>query len=254
MFRLSWCSVLICAVTLLLIPATARAAIILEAELDGTAVNNNIGSAQLIPGAAFTQPVPSTVFDPPGYPTATVLGAGGDNDVDFFAFAATGPKVYFDIDNDPSTFDTILSLFDSTGTLLAYGDDSFPADPGSALETDSFLGVYDLPGPGTYFIAVSQFDNYATATFTATSVTSLVRPDGVIDPSNNLAVEGVTIGDASFVRDGAQIGPDYTLHISLQEGPFAVVPEPASVVIWTLGGAGFGAVGYWRKRRKNRKA
>jgi hypothetical protein len=31
---------------------------------------------------------------------------------------------YFDIDNDPFTFDSIVSLFDSVGTLIGLDDDS----------------------------------------------------------------------------------------------------------------------------------
>jgi len=233
-------------------PMASRAAIVLELEIDGTAINNSLGTAQFLPGLAFTQPVPGTVFDPPGYPTASILGAGDGDDVDFFSFTSPGAaKVYFDVDNDPTSFDTILSLFDSTGTLLAYDDDSVPADPGSQLDTDSFLGVYDLPGAGTYFIALSHFDNFANATFSATSITSLVRPDGVTDPVRNLAVSGVTIGDSSFNQNGVQVGVDYTLHISLQEA-VSVVPEPASMVIWALGVAGFGAARSLRKWRRQK--
>jgi len=48
-----------------------------ELEADGTATNNSTASAETVPAAAFTTPVPGNVFDPPGYPTASVQARGG---------------------------------------------------------------------------------------------------------------------------------------------------------------------------------
>ncbi|HTK91327.1 MAG TPA: hypothetical protein VL948_13855 [Verrucomicrobiae bacterium] len=63
---------------------SAEAAPVTELEADGTAVNNSAATAQTIPTSAFTLPVPSTVFDPPGFPTATLFGRGGGSDVDLY--------------------------------------------------------------------------------------------------------------------------------------------------------------------------
>jgi hypothetical protein len=215
---------LVLAIAVSLWAAPAVASPILEVEL-----NNTLVAAQLIPGAAFTLPVPATVFNSPGYATATVTGAGGGNDVDFYSFVATGGSVYFDIDNDPFGFDTILSLFDSAGTLIAYDDDSFPADPGSISALDSFLGLLTLPGPGTYYIAVTQFANFANSRSTGV-LTALVRPDG--GPGGS-SVSGATPGDSSFGANDAIGSVPYTLHISVQNpaGAAVPVPDPATLVL-----------------------
>ena len=97
---------------------TVIGATVTETETDGAAVNNSITTAQSIPNSAFTTPVPGSVFNPPGYSTATVQGSGGFNDVDFFRFFSFGGQVYFDMDNGAPVFDPMLALFDSTGTLL----------------------------------------------------------------------------------------------------------------------------------------
>ena len=234
--------------------APAVAGPVAELEGPGTATNNTIGTAQAIPAADFTLPPPPTVFNPPGFPTATVTGLLGSPDalspdVDFFSFDGSG-RVYFDIDNDPFTFDTMLSLFNSAGTLIGFGDDSCPADPGSTTVTDlcpdSFLGVFTLPAPGLYFIAVTQFDNEPTALNSAASFRDLTRPDGVVDPpGRNVEVIGAPLGLSTFALSGEQpvdaLG--YTLHISL-EGRTAAVPAPATLVL--LGAALVGLA--WRAR------
>jgi len=208
--------------------------------------NNSLATAQLIPITAFTLPVPATVFNPPGFATATVNGLGSATDVDFYSFTGSG-MVYFDVDNDPFTLDTILSLFNSAGTLLAVGDDSFPEDLGSAFGFDAFLGVFDLPAPGTYFIAVSQFDNFATV-YDQQSQPNLLRPDGA---DGGVAIVGAPPGDSSFIRNdggGNDTASPYTLHISL-ENPDASVPEPLTILLFGLGLAAIAA----RSRRMLRK-
>jgi PEP-CTERM motif len=92
-----------------------------------------LATAEAIPGAVLTLPVPATVFNPPGYATATINSVGGGSDVDFSSFFANGGEVYFDIDNLPFTFDTILSLFNSAGT---FGDSSL-VPTGGTNPTDS---------------------------------------------------------------------------------------------------------------------
>jgi len=220
----------------------ALAAPVVEAEADGTAVNNTLGTAQAIPSSAFTTPVPATVFNPPGFPTATISGAGGETDVDFYSFTATGGSLLLDIDNAPFTFDTIVSLFNSAGTLIALDDDADPADPGSADSRDSFVGTFTLPGPGTYYVAVSQFANFPTG-FDCGGV-PLTRPDGEF---GGLSLTGCAVGDATFPNSGLQEGADYTLHISLSASA-AAVPMPATLALLVSAGAGLGAVRAWRRR------
>lgn len=202
-------------------------AIINETETNGTATNNTIATAQAIASSAFTLPVGSTVFNPPGYATATILGQNGSNDVDFFSFVSPGGQVYFDIDNTPATFDPIIALFNSGGTLLAWSDDS-PADPGSASTLDSFLGVFTLPTAGTYYLAVSQNANFPTTALTGNE-TALVRPDGAF---GGFAVSGV-LANATFDFSGPQPGgAAYTLNASVQTE--SGIPEPSSMLLMSV--------------------
>jgi hypothetical protein len=224
---------IVSATVVLALSGVAHGAIQLESELDGTTSNNTLGSAEAIPGANFTLPVPATVFNPPGWATATIVGtgataAGAESDVDFYSFTSPGGKAIFDIDNDTLTFDTMLSLFDSGGTLIGWNDDSF-SDPGSPDRFDSFLGEINLSS-GQYFIAVSGFPNFPSA---LTGGSPLVRPDG---GDGGIAIAGATPGDSSFPESGPDGPSAYTLHISLEnvDGGTGGVPEPMSLTVWVM--------------------
>jgi hypothetical protein len=229
---------LLAAAALAVLATSASAAPITEIE-----GNNTIATAQSIPGSAFTLPVPATVFNPPGYATATVSGTGGGGDVDIYAFTATGGEVFFDIDDNPFTFDTLLSFFDSTGTLIGYNDDSGPVDPGSQFANDSFLGVLPLPsGLGTYYIAVSAFPNIPVALLGGgLTSTSVVRPDGAF---GGFSLTGFAPGSSTFSQNGNATGLPYTLHISVQSQT-TTVPEPTTLL---LVGAGLLTVAARRHR------
>ena len=214
----------------------ARGAMVTEIEANGAGVNNSIVAAQSIPNSAFTTPVPGSVFNPPGYSTATVQGSGGFNDVDFFRFFSFGGQVYIDMDNAAPVFDPMLALFDSTGTLLAFADDS-DIDDGSVNTIDPFLGVLTLPGPGEYFIAISENPNFPAAAFTGTA-TQLNRPDGL---PGGFAVSGAASGLSTFDFDGVQPGNgDYLLNISSQN-----VPEPQTFMLL---GCGLGLMASFLRR------
>jgi hypothetical protein len=219
--------------------ATALAAPVIEAEVNGASTNNTIGTAQIIPGIAFTPNANPNVFGT--LRTASVSGRGGGTDVDFFTFSTSGGTAYFDIDNDPFTFDTRLTLYNSSGTMLGLNDDSAPPDPGSANADgfDAFLGVITL-APGTYSIVVTQFDNTPTASFVSSA--NLLRPDNA-DGGIEIT-SGAQVGNSSFVANGPQ-PPDslaYTLHISL-EGAAVPVPEPGALSLVLSGLAGIGLLG-----------
>jgi hypothetical protein len=241
----------------LTISAAARGAIHSESEVGGIS-NNTILTAEAIPSTKFTPPVLATIFDPPGWATATIVGTGADplaatSDLDFYSFTTSGGRAIFDIDNDvdgdPSTLDTLLdtmlSLFDSSGTLIAFNDES-AGDPGSGPIFDSFLGVISLT-PGTYFVAVTQFPNEPNA-YPGPGNPTLIRPDGV---EGGEAVAGATPGDSSFPQSGPDGSSPYTLHISLENvaGGGGVIPEPISFVVWSL--LGMITVGAATQRTRN---
>jgi hypothetical protein len=222
----------------LAISGAVQGAIHNELEVGGT-TNNTVATAEAIPNATFTLPVPATVFDPPGWATATILGTGGtaigaaESDVDFYSFTTAGGGALFGIDNDPFTFDTILSLFDSSGTLIAFDDDSPPEDPGTDSSTDSFIGVITLTA-GTYYVAVSEFGNFPSEVLAGvTTGPPLTRPDGGFGGFPVTA--GATPGNSSFPESGPDGPLDYTLHISLENvAGGGVIPEPMSLVVWSL--------------------
>jgi subtilisin family serine protease len=96
--------------------------------------------------------------------TATIGdGQHGQKDVDLYAITlAAGSRLTIDVDArslaTPSTLDSYLRLFDSTGRQLATNDDT-------ANSLDSLL-VFTAPGAGTYYVGVSSYGNstYAPAT------------------------------------------------------------------------------------------
>lgn len=203
----------------------AAAAMLNEAENNGTSVNNTLASAQALSSEDFSPNVDPNIFG--NLPTLTVQGYAGGGDVDFFSFQANPGEAYFDIDNSPFSFDAALSFFDSSGALIAYADDSDPADPNSADGRDPFLGSITLSEAGTYFLAVSDYFNLPNALFGATFVSDLVRPDGGFG-GNQTVVAGA---DASFDQNNAQAGSAYSLNLNIRNP----VPEPGTIAMMLLG-------------------
>lgn len=209
----------------------SRAGVIFETAAGGTPA-----TAQLVDMSQFTLPQPPSTF--PFGPTLTIRGSGGGNDVDFYRLQLANPfSAIFDID-DQTVFDPFLALFDSTGTLIAYNDDS-GNDPGSSSALHSFIGVIHLPA-GTYFLAISEALNPASASLSNQKIlTGLLRPDGEL---GGYRVSGAAAGNASFLANGAEGTDPYTLYISINQ-----IPEPSSVILLGLGLAGI-AVYYQRRR------
>jgi hypothetical protein len=115
-------------------------------------------------------------------------------------------------------FDPILSLFDSSGLLIAENDDGFPGtvppDPSTGNAWDADL-VIDL-NPGTYTIALTQWDNYAAGP--------------------NLSNGFVRAGQGNFTggpfrdADGNLRNGSYTLSVTAE-----VIPEPGTCALAALG-------------------
>ena len=141
-----------------LLAVAARADTILELEGSaGPQSNGTYLTAQALAPALFTPNTNPNVAVPD--PTATVLGYGNGADVDFYSFSVAGlGEVTLDIDG--AGFDSIIALFDGGGSLIAQNDDGGFFDPGSSSAFDSALS-FVLPTAGTYFVAVSQWSNFA---------------------------------------------------------------------------------------------
>jgi hypothetical protein len=225
------------ALTLLLGAGNLMAAAVSEIEGSSQVLNNRFNTAQTISASAFTLPVPAGVFNPPGWATATIQGQGGGNDVDFYSFTTGAGSALFDIDGTASGFDSLLSLFNSAGTLIAQDDDSSPADLGSAAASDSFLGTIVL-STGTYYIGVSTYQNFPTGAALYPDQ-KFVRPDG---NSTGGIVATSTGGDTYWYGNtSAGTGKAYTLNISL-----SAVPEPGMLALVISGMLGLLAYA-WRQ-------
>lgn len=214
----------------------ASAAVVAETEAALAATNNSTATAQSIDGS-FTAPSPANVFSVPGLSaTATIQGFVGGEDVDFYSFTNTwaGTQLYLDVDNDPATFDSIIAVFNPAGTLIAWGDDTSPLDPGSASDIDAILGPLTLSSVGTYYIAISEFANYPSAALLFTET-----PLGL----GGVSVAGATAGLSTFDFSGVQPtdAAAYSLNATL------VTPEPATLGLMGLALASLAVV---KRRRK----
>lgn len=214
---------------------SASAAIVAETEASLASTNNSVATAQSINGS-FTAPPPGNVFSLPGISTtATIQGIVGGNDVDYFSFTNTiaGSQLFLDVDNTPATFDSIVAVFNPFGTLIGWGDDTNPADPGSASSIDAILGPITLSAVGTYYIAISEFANYPSAALLFSEA-----PLGL----GGFGVAGATPGLSSFDLDGVQPadGAAYTLNATL------ATPEPATLSLMGLALLGVGFMKYRR--------
>lgn len=79
---------------------------------------------------------------------------------DWYSFTTSqaNQQAFFDIDNGMTDLDSLISLYDSVGTLIGASDDGGVADPGSVHGYDSFLSAV-LTNPGLYFVSVGQYPN-----------------------------------------------------------------------------------------------
>jgi hypothetical protein len=206
--------------------------VITETETNGNASNNTIATAQAIPDSAFTDPTPPGIFDST-LSAATIQGLGGGQDVDFYSFTGNG-ALEISISDTPFTFPTIVSLFDSTGALLAYDDTSDPVRPGSVSTNDSYIGAFTLPNPGTYYVAVGSANGSVPSypdTSSCTSFDVLTRQDGGF---GGITTTGCNSSSSVFAFAGAQPSDSLSYTLVIAQAAQAT-PEPGTLGLLTLG-------------------
>jgi hypothetical protein len=194
--------------------------------------NDTFATAQVIPQSAFaldynpdigTGGGGSFVNTSTTLPHVTVLRPGTAEttaNFDFFRFTMPGQGIIVaDIDDTPvpTTFDTVLHLWNAAGVLLATNDNEVGTGPGDG--SGLFGGLLDsrietdiLPA-GDYIVAVAQ------------------------SPSFGL--------DGGVVTDPIPALDSYTLNISVT--PLSV-PEPSTLALLGIGAGGL--MGYWSRRRR----
>lgn len=135
---------------------------------------------------------------------------------------------------DPGGFDTIFSLFDGAGELVALNDDGdgVNADPFTGLFADSVIS--GLFGPGDYTLAITQFENFPLGSMLS---------DGFLfegDP-NFTAFYGCS-NEAFCDSSGANRTGNWAVDIDI-----APIPLPASLPLLLVG---LGAIGLMRRKSK----
>jgi hypothetical protein len=91
-----------------------------------------------------------------------MMGNAGERttkDVDYFTFEAQVGDV-LDIDIDNGTFDSILAIFDETGTLHRMNAYSNGLDAGSSSVMDARIDRFVAPKSGRYTVGVSSAPRY----------------------------------------------------------------------------------------------
>ncbi len=140
-------------------------------------------------------------------------------------------------------FDPIVTLFDSSGNLLGVNDDGVgvATDPVTGKAFDSLLTVSGL-APGTYSVALTQFDNFANG---------LNLADGFIEDGNqnqNFTLK-FSNGHPGYFWDysGHERTGNWAMDIVTTSS--SIIPEPSSLLLGGIGSlAGLGLV--WKRQAR----
>jgi hypothetical protein len=146
-------------------------------------------------------------------------------------------------------FDPILSLFDSSGDLIDRNDDGnfdeVPADPTTGQYYDTFL--QSLLDPGTYTVAVSQYNNFPVGSNLSQGFIRQGQPNFTSD-------YGCSTGRFCDINRNSRTNSWAfdILNVDRASTPPTIIPEPATV----LGTLAFGILGgsFWKKRKSQKNA
>jgi V8-like Glu-specific endopeptidase len=137
---------------------------------------------------------------------------GFSTDVNMYRFFATaGSVIQVDTDMPGSTLDTIVRLFDSSGTQLDVSDDDVGPVPEYTIRESFF--EYTITVTGTYYLGISAYSNFNYNPTTGTGDTAggttgtyelildYVDPDDQISESTLVGLNSTTNGVANFGAD-----------------------------------------------------
>jgi hypothetical protein len=123
-----------------------------------------------------------------GLTISAMMGVGGGTttDLDIYAFNANADDVPVIMVETDGNWDSLLVLYDSSGTILDMNDDAYPMNPGSVSPLDSRIDMYRISTPGTYYAVVTPIPRFLETNFTP------VFPDPGDGGAYTLSISGVT--------------------------------------------------------------
>lgn len=146
-------------------------------------------------------------------------------------------------------FDTILALFNGSGTLIDSNDDggsNVPADSGTGQQWDAYLEA--VLSPGNYQVSVMQFDNFANGP----NISNGFFRQGEGNFTAEFGCGGSAFCDISGAtpfdqRDGHWAFDILNVSSATGSGPISPIPEPETYALMI---AGLGLLGFVARRRK----
>ena len=168
-----------------------------------------------------------------------------DDDVRLFSFNVdnSSPVTLRTTSVAAGGFDTILTLFNSSGAFLAEND-----GPATSFVPDDAM-IQQSMAPATYILALTEFDNF-----------HLTGPGGVLSDGfertgqgNFTASQfGSSPSDIAFIDvTGAQRTSNFSLTLNNVSSASAV-PEPATFAIFIFGLAGIAGIRFVGRQSSNR--
>ena len=147
-------------------------------------------------------------------------------------------------------FDTILALFNGSGTLIDSNDDggpgTVPADAGTGQNWDAYLQTTLVPG--NYQVSVMQFDNFANGP----NLSNGFFREGSGNFTADFGCGGPAFCDISGVTPFDQRNNQWAFDVlnvnsATGSGPVPAIPEPETYAMLI---AGLGLLGFVTRRRK----
>jgi hypothetical protein len=163
-----------------------------------------------------TQPQAQVLLIPAeGSSVSALMGTGASTttDLDIYAFNAEAGDVPTIMVVSDGTWDPLLILYDSSGSILDMNDDAYPMNPGSVSPLDSRIDMYRINTPGTYYAVVTPIPRFLETNFVP------VFPDPGAGGAYNLMAGGVTAASA----------PDPVPPVVVADEPVVVADEPVVV-------------------------
>ena len=194
-----------------------------------------------------------------------------DDDVQLFDFSVVAPAIVGSLSVDLRSygyaggttnngqtiprggFDTVLTLFSATGTLIAENDD------GAGVATDPLTGfaadarITTTLASGNYILALTEYDNFANSSTLPGGFSESGHPNFTANPTftSGGPCPGNLFRDISSTSARCRTGNwavDFVNVVSATPRNVSTTPEPASIVLLGAGLFAFGLLSVLRER------